>query len=69
MTGYREHCGQCGAYLATGTDQDTHETWHRQLGEILVNLNTSIENLNTAVLNLRIDLDHEVAYHRPIGGV
>lgn len=53
MTGYREHCGECGAYLATTTDQNLHADWHDQISR-------EIKDLARAVVTID-------AWMRPIG--
>lgn len=50
MTDHLEHCAECGAYLATGTDQELHADWHT--------------NLKIALTKITQTADHADAFHR-----
>lgn len=54
MNPYPQHCDECGAYLATATDQDLHRDWHR--------------TLNAAISEIARTADHADSFNRPLGG-
>lgn len=35
---YPEHCKECGAYLSTKVDQDTHTAWHMSLNNVITEI-------------------------------
>lgn len=55
-----EHCRECGAYLANIVDQETHADWH-------ADLDTTLNNLHTAILGALNAVEREAMWHRPIG--
>lgn len=55
MSDYPQHCDECGAYLATTSDQTKHGEWH--------------DLLETRIASLRATAEHADAFHRLYKGI
>lgn len=44
MNEYPQHCDDCGAYLATATDQTKHAAWHLALTQTLTAIGQTAEH-------------------------